>query len=204
MTTLRRELRLKFESVLRTTFNTAHVNETVRELLCNLLADAALEVRGFQSFEGDTMFTTRINIDESKLPLEWKILAGAEIKQETVDAAVLEKETIDAFESAFSIKGNWNWYPAKPQEMRVWEDFRARLIKIYQADKDAFTKYVTWIAQPYSRGAMTGLQIKRNPQDFPDAWASFCMGTGYKPPRQIVPDSERTDLDEGGAPISYM
>lgn len=202
MITLQRELRLKFEEILKQEAvfcsdgleNESPYKEIISDLAYRL-ADSALELRGFQD---------KPAFDMSKAGIEWSVLAGAEINQHDIDETVLLRDTIDAFESAFSIKGNWNWYPAKPSEMRVWEDFRARLVQIYQADKDAFTKYVTWAAQPYSRGAMTGLHIKKNPQDFPDAWASFCMGTGYKPPRQVVPDSERTDLDDDGIPQSYM
>lgn len=190
--TTRRDLRLKFEEILKKEAvfcsdgleNESPYKEKYSDL-AKKLADCALE----------PMF------DMDKAGVEWGILAGAEIKQETVDAAVLEKEAIDAFESAFG--ANWVWYPAKPQEERVWAWFRAFLVKLYQVDKDCFTKYFTWAHQPFSRGAMTGRQIKSNPQDFKDSWASFCMSTKYAP-RQIVPDSERTDLDDTGAPISYM
>lgn len=199
MSTLRRNLRLKLEEVIKSEAifcsDGAELEFPCKERIeqfAELLADAALGV-----FEQKPAFNM------SKAGIEWSVLAGAEINQHDVDETVLLKNTIDAFESAFSIKGNWNWYPAKPQEMRVWENFREFLVKLYRVDKDCFTKYVTWIAQPYSRGAITGLQIKRNPQDFPDAWASFCMSTKYQPPRQAVPDSERTDLDESGAPRSY-
>lgn len=191
--TIRRDLRVKFEEILNVTFNTASVNDTVRDLICTALADSAIEI-----FEKKPAF------DFSKAGIEWAILAGNDIDQEVQDAAVLEKNTIDAFESAFSIKGNWNWYPAKPQEMRVWAIFRANLVQLYRVDKDCFTKYFTWAHQPFSRGAMTGIQIKNNPQNFMDSWASFCMSTKYAPPRKIVPDSERTDLDENGIPQSYM
>lgn len=195
MSTIRRDLRLKILEILESNiryWEGKGQSETLGDIAVKI-ADSAIEIT-----EQKPAF------DMGQAGVEWQMLAGAEIKQEEIDEYVLLKNTIDAFESAFSIKGNWNWYPAKPSEMRVWEDFRARLVQIYQADKDAFTKYVTWAAQPYSRGAMTGLHIKKNPQDFPDAWASFCMGTGYKPPRQVVPDSERTDLDDDGIPQSYM
>lgn len=189
MSTLRRELRIKFKEILAIYFD--DYDDSHLDKVADILADEVVEVQ-------------KPAFDMSKAGIEWNILAGAEIKQHDIDETVLLKNTIDAFESAFSIKGNWNWYPAKPQEMRVWENFREFLVKLYRVDKDCFTKYVTWIAQPYSRGTMTGRQIKNNPQDFPDAWASFCMSTKYQPPRQSVPDGERTDLDESGAPISYM
>lgn len=136
--------------------------------------------------------------------IEWQILAGAEVSEENLAREKMEAETISAFESAFSIKGNWNWYPAKPSEERVWKKFRENLVQLYAVDKDCFTKYVTWTYQPYVKGSMTGRQIKNAPQDFPDAWASFCMSTKYSAPRRVVPDSERTDLDDNGIPMSYM
>lgn len=133
--------------------------------------------------------------------VEWQILAGQDVSQETLDLARLENDAISAFESAFGVQGNWNWHPAKPQEERVWKKFRKHIMDLFSADPDCFTKYVTWTYQPYVKGAMTGRQIKNAPQDFPDAWASFCMSTKYKP-RQIV-SGERTDLDESGLPLSY-
>lgn len=199
MTTIRRNLRLKFEELITREAifcsDGAELEFPCKERIeqfAELLADAALEV-----------FEQKPSFNFSKAGIEWSIIANRDITQETQDAAVLEKETIDAFESAFSIKGNWNWYPSKPQEMRVWEAFREFLVKLYRVDKDCFTKYFTWAHQPYSRGAMTGRQIKNSPQDFPDAWAAFCAGAMYQKPRSVVPDKDRNDLDGKGAPMSY-
>lgn len=196
MSTLRRDLIQIFEGILDEYLKSSqnYQGEEIPSEILEKLADSALELRGFQD---------KPAFDMGKAGVDWQILAGQEIDQDALDKQVLEKETIDAFESAFSIKGNWNWHPAKPQEMRVWAIFRANLVQLYRVDKDCFTKYVTWSYQPYVKGSMTGRQIKKDPQDFMDSWASFCMSTKYSP-RQIVPDNERTDLDDDGIPQSYM
>lgn len=209
MTTLRRNLIQKFIKMIQE--NTLFVkeegdrpefsNEQTQEL-AEYLADAAIEV--FFPVQPEPLNPIPDpKFDVRKAGIDWMIAAGVEIRQEDLDKEQLEKRAIDAFESAFSIKGNWNWYPAKPQDERVWKKLREFVVKLYLTDKDSFTKYVTWIAQPYSRGAMTGLQIKRNPQDFPDAWASFCMATKYQAPRVQADDADRDDLDANGIPLSY-
>lgn len=194
MTTLRRELIQRLNKILDDYLKSSqnYLGEKIPTELLESLADSAL----------DLLLPKKPAFNMEQAGVEWQILADAEISQDQIDRNKRESLAIITFESAFSIKGNWNWYPAKPQEEKVWKRFRETITELFSADRDCFTKYVTWAAQPYSRGAMTGLQIKRNPQDFPDAWASFCMSTNYKA-RKVVPTEERTDLDASGAVISY-
>lgn len=110
---------------------------------------------------------------------EWDALHGVTPDPEAAHKIEFEKTVCEAFESAFGIKRPWVWYPVNNGEAKVWKDFREFLVELYSADPDCFTKYVTWSGQDYSRGVMSAISIKRNPQDFPTAWAAFCMGTKY-------------------------
>lgn len=110
----------------------------------------------------------------SKASPEWALLAGVAVDDKAQILAQIEQEAINAFESAFALQRPWDWYPDSPNDKkRTWDDFRAYIVKLYQQDKDSFGKYVTWSRQPYVKGAMTALGIKRNPQDFPDSWVGY-------------------------------
>ncbi len=101
-------------------------------------------------------------------------MAGVAVDDKAQILAQIEQEAINAFESAFALQRPWDWYPDSPNDKkRTWDDFRAYIVKLYQQDKDSFGKYVTWSRQPYVKGAMTALGIKRNPQDFPDSWVGY-------------------------------
>lgn len=104
-----------------------------------------------------------------------------------------EKSATDAFESAFGITRPWSWYPAKTSEEAIWREFRKYLVELFEIDKDCFTKYFTWATQPFSRGAMSALGIKRNPQDFPDSWSAFCASAEKELPEQSNHRSERLE-----------
>lgn len=112
-----------------------------------------------------------------------------------------EKEAIDAFESAFSIARPWEWYPDTPRDKnRTWTDFRSFVLDLYQADRDCFTKYVTWTRVPYAKGTMTSLGIKRNPQDFPDSWSCFLASEsmyGKNDDNRPHPEFEKIKAPEG-------
>jgi len=95
------------------------------------------------------------------------------IGQTTSPELRAEAEAINAFESAFGIERPWNWYPAKTSEEKTWRDFRAYVVEKYEEDHECFTKYVTWRNQKYSKGTMSNLAIKRNPEDFPDSWVMY-------------------------------
>lgn len=140
----------------------------------------------------------------AKSGIEWQIAAGVEIKQETIDEAVLEKAALDTFERDMQVASNWEWYPAKGSNERAWKYLREFVVNVYKEDKKAFEKYQTWRTQPYARGAMSNLAIKRRPEDFPSSWTDFLASTMYEKPRRVVSDDERTDLDEDGIPQSYM
>lgn len=110
------------------------------------------------------------------------IIAGS------IDPQILrEKQAIDAFESAFGVERPWNWYPAKTSEEKTWRDFRAYVVEKYEADPQCFTRYVTWRNQKYSKGTMSNLAIKRNPQDFPDSWVMFLASDSMYGKEPVAP-----------------
>lgn len=205
MSTLRRELIQRFKKIIeeqvliiRDHTDTQEWYDRELQELSELFADSALELRGFEV--KDHIHA----IDMSKLPIEWQIAAGVEIKQETIDEVVLEKAALDTFEADMQVPGNWNWHPAKGSQENAWKFLREFVVKLYREDNRAFEKYQTWRTQPYARGAMSNLAIKKNPENFPASWTDFLASSAmYGKPRKAVPDSERTDLDDHGIPMSY-
>lgn len=128
----------------------------------------------------------------------WMLLAGEKISQEAWDEEAEIKAALDAFESCLQVPGNWNWYPAKTSEEKVWKVLREFVVAEYRKDSKCFEKYQTWRTQPYARGAMGNLAIKRNPENFPASWSDFLASNpGKKPPTADVA------VDEHGAPITY-
>lgn len=95
-------------------------------------------------------------------------------------------EALKAFERDMQCPGSWSWYPAKSTDEPAWKYLREFVVKTYQADPKAFEKYYTWSKQPYSRGAMTVLGIKRNPADFELSWAAFCASDMYSPKQETT------------------
>lgn len=106
-------------------------------------------------------------------------------------------EAMKAFERDMHCPGSWNWYPAKSSDEPAWKALREFVVKIYQSDNAAFAKYYTWTQNPYSRGAMTVLGIKRNPQDFELSWAAFDASRIKDEAKTIV------KRDNGGMPESW-
>ena len=150
--TLRKERREKFLEILRKHFP----NETGLVLvdIAEDLADAAesrSEVRGIEA----AMFADRPVTGDDFDPTG-------------------EAEALKAFETALHLPGNWQWYPGKGSDEKAWKELRAFVVKLYRLEGvKAFEEYYTWSIQPYSRGAMTVLGIKRNPGDFEASWAAF-------------------------------
>lgn len=112
--------------------------------------------------------------------IEAAILEGRPVEEDDLPKyQSREKEMTDAFEFAFGLKKSWDWYPDKPSEKQKWDEFRNYLLSLYETDKECFTKYFTWTQQPFVKGSMSVLGIKRNPENFPTSWACFCASTMY-------------------------
>lgn len=98
------------------------------------------------------------------------------------------KAAINAFEAAFGIDPErWEWYADAPSaKAKTWKDFRLYILKLWRENADCFSGYVTWSKQPFVRGAMTALGIRRNPELFPDSWTAY-KASDFK----LVPASEK-------------
>lgn len=108
----------------------------------------------------------------------WDILHGENPDGQAALALEQEKQAIEAFESAFHLQRPWNWYPSGKDE-KTWRDFRAYVVELLVKDPQCFTKYVTWSMQPFVKGSMTALSIKRSPEQFPDSWSAYLVSPMY-------------------------
>ena len=151
--TLRRELRLKFFQVL------IDCDGLPADHLAANLADAALEVSGIAKQENKAEILQSGGLD-------WNAAFGAGEPTEAERRAQKEREAVNAFEVAFGGISWAEWWSGRKE----WDKLRE-----CAADPDCFRRYaVDWLTTSYGKG-MTALQIKRRPQDFPTAWASFEM-----------------------------
>ena len=164
--TLRKERREKFEKIIKASdifhYGLSHLEnlgqgefaEIMVNDLSEALADAAesrSEVRGIEA----AMFADRPIVESDFDPTG-------------------EDEALKAFEAALHTPGNWQWHPGKSSDEKAWKGLREFIVKVYRAEGvKVFDEYYTWSIQPYSRGAMTVLAIKRNPADFEASWAAF-------------------------------
>jgi hypothetical protein len=109
--------------------------------------------------------------------IEAAMFAERPVTPDDLDA---EAEALKAFEAALHLPGNWQWYPGKGSDEKAWKELRAFVVKLYRLEGvKAFEEYYTWSIQPFSRGAMTVLGIKRNPGDFEASWAAFKAAVGF-------------------------
>lgn len=152
MTTLRRELRLKFLDILKSW------NVHDEELLSTELAEAAMTVK--------FMVEDKPKINMKNADPAWAILAGTEIEQEEIDENIFAKEATDDFERqlGFGILP-WNSDDA-------WTKFYKFIVKIYKQSQGVWMDYAVWREGDGKYGkAMTNNAIRKNPKMF--------MDTGY-------------------------
>lgn len=132
--------------------------------------------------------------------VEAAIFQGRTVTEEDLPAFEnREKAAIDAFEQALGIPSNWQWYPAKTTDEKVWRDFRAYLVKLYEADNQCFVKYSQWRRKPFAKGAVAISTIKRDPSIFASSWADFLASDAMygNAPRPAVA------VDKDGIPETY-
>jgi hypothetical protein len=139
MTTLRRELRTKFEGILQAFEDKLSIAE--RESTAELLADAALEVRGIAK------------IEEKTKP---DILDGILAYSHPHD----EMDSLHDFERTFGF-GALPWY-----SNTVWDKFAKWIIK--QAGAGWFADYVQWRNGDGKYKAFSNKKIRENPAAFMD------------------------------------
>ncbi len=139
MTTLRRELRTKFEGILQAFEDKLSIAE--REATAELLADAALEVSGI----------TRRSAVEKKGDLLDGLLAYSQPQQEL--------DTLHDFERIFGF-GALPWY-----SNTIWEKFAKFLIK---SGGQWFNDYVIWRNGDGKYKAFSNKKIRETPAAFMD------------------------------------
>jgi hypothetical protein len=155
MTTLRRELRTKFEGILNAFDDKLSRAEV--EATSELLADAALEVRG-------------IALSQQPLSIENAIYAGVEITTEIVERAQLRDLAPKMFEKALGFSKPLPWWNGKE-----WTAFGEWACDRYAESKSAFGEYNIWRATPYIKGSLSNPRIRSNVTEFYDSWDMFQM-----------------------------
>lgn len=155
MTTLRRELRTKFEGILQAFEDKLSMAE--RESTAELLADAALEVRG-------------IALSGQPLSIENAIYTGVEITTEIVERAQLRDVAPKMFERALGFSKPLPWWSNKD-----WTAFGEWVCDRYLESKTSFGEYNIWRATPYTKGAMANTRIRGFITEFYDSWDMFMM-----------------------------
>jgi hypothetical protein len=109
--------------------------------------------------------------NKSKLELrgiENKIFAGLPVTEDDLLDEKLKGEATAMFERAFGITKSWPWWSDK-----VWTEFSKWVVERYKEDRFAFGNYIIWRATPYVKGAMSNVQIRRDPELFSDSWDMF-------------------------------
>jgi hypothetical protein len=131
----------------------------------------------------------------------WAIVHGESISEEEQEKRILQENAFDAFETDMNTPDKWSWYPARSSEDPAWKLLREFVVEQYAKDKKCFQTYQTWRTQPYARGAMSNLAIKKNPENFPASWTDFLASNAmYGKPSQ---PTRLVDTDENDSPISY-
>lgn len=156
MQTLRRELRTKFEEVLIVFQDKLSVAE--REATAELLADMALQLRGFKTDE-----------ERPAYGLDWVLGHGQDITAHDVEAVQTTDKAQKKFEAAFGF-GSLPW-----DSTSDWTSMRKFITEIYSRDPLAFGNYIVWRKSKEGKyAAMSNKQIRMNPKVFMDTgWFDF-------------------------------
>lgn len=164
MTTLRRELRLKFEEIIRQEAifcsDGLELESPYRERIADfatLLTEAAMTVK-FMVEDKPKMEREILK----KSDPAWSILAGEDID---TAANIAAKEATDAFEKDFGF-GTLPW-----NSDSTWEKFYKFVVRIYLQDKNVWRDYVAWRNDKGKYVAYSNRKIREAPQAF--------MDTGY-------------------------
>lgn len=126
--------------------------------------------------------------------LEFAILAGEEVSEESIDETRKNKEATDAFER------DMHFNPLPWSSTNEWQKLGKFVLREFSKDPQAFFKYDSWRkGKGKFVGALNNKQIMTKPTDFIACWPDFLAHTAMYPQREIRP----TETDENGAPISY-
>lgn len=179
MTTLRRELRLKFTEILKESDLLIYYSEDEVSSLAEKLADACVEKDVVQVASG-------------QLPLEWKILAGMPVTENDLEIGKIKKEAKDAFEQQMNF-GTLPWGSTKK-----WDDLEKFIVQEFQKDPNIFLRYRIWQKGDGKYVALSNKKIRENPDHFISCFPDFLAHTAMY--RRVEKDD---DLDANGIPFSY-
>lgn len=193
MTTLRREIRKKIEEVLNHWYG-EELSVNGQVVFSSVVAE---DIAESVNSNNPNFFSEKPKFDLKNSDPAWNLFHG---ENPDNDKMIFEKQAFDAFERDMQTPDNWHWFPAKTSEEKAYKYFRDFVVEQYRKDPKCFEKYQTWRTQPYARGAMSNLAIKRNPENFPASWTDFLASSAmYGDKKQ----SSEVKLDDNGAPISY-
>lgn len=188
MATLKRETRKIIETILSQEIRYWEGNGTSETLddIAQKIFDAIVEKPAFNLRQSDPA---------------WAILAGTKIEDSAIQGNLLELEALSTFTRDLQLP-NWVWYSSDRSTERALADLRAFVIDTYTKDKSAFQKYQTWRNQPYARGAMSNLAIKKNPENFRISYTDFLANSAMQAGRDVKA-AQDVKKDDSGAPITY-
>lgn len=205
MTTLRRDLRKKFEELVLE--SSLYYGASARWEEYDLMSEEACKKEAIEFADkladAAIELTQKPAFDVSRAGLDWTVALGGEVAQESIDNAILAKEAQDAFEVAFSFNPPWH-------SNKDWTDFADFVVKIYKQDKASRTKpgnvwsdYCLWREQD-SGGrfgkAMTNVGIRKNPRAFMDTAIPTFLAASVM--SQKPTQTSFMETDENGLPIS--
>lgn len=168
MTTLRRELRTTFASVLSKYFSAFPATPEATACLLDDLADAALKMRAFSTEA------------PKNLGLDWKIAAGLEVTEADLARERDVSQATAEFERALMVCIPWG----KESKFMAW------VAEQYAKDSTCFARYAKWQKDdPYH--SQSAKQIRRDPAQFMDTWPAF--EATHKPP--VVDDRPDPELE---------
>ncbi len=206
MTTLRRELIQKIFQILEEGYQDNHPSEDASEhnrLYSEKIADAILSLR---AFSGLSPLSNRMEILKNSDPA-WSILAGEHIDHRTIDKNKIREAAFNAFETDMNCPKNWKWFGGNDNEDKAWKILREFVVEQFKKDPKCFQSYHTWRTQPFARGAMSNLAIKRNPENFPASWTDFLASNAMYGKKshafQETQGTQESQIDGNGVPISY-
>jgi len=160
MTTLRRELRTKFQDVLNKHMEDAELVTSMDEL-CDELADTAIELRGFKMIEG--------------AGVDWAILAGEDITEGMVKEIQLRDLAPKMFEKALGFSKPLPWWSNKS-----WTSFGEWVCAEWNKSKISFGEYNIWRNTPYTKGGLSNTRLRGFVNEFYDSWDMFRMSQPKK------------------------
>ena len=175
MTTLRRELRKKFENIVVDFLgeSAAITDVTGDELLLSdeierivgELADAAIEVRGIAS----------------KIGVVNAIAAGLPVTDDMVRSESIRDIAPKMFEKALGFRGKpLPWWDGDKE----WKALGEWVCDEYQRSKTSFGEYNIWRSDKYTSGKLPNTRIRTNPELFYDSWDMFMMSREAKAEEQ--------------------